>query len=269
MAERLAKPTGQSSVTQPDADAEHTAPSDYARIAWTVATGIFGIVLLLFIITGSVRVVTNSSLIYEWDWWRHNVEARTGLPKNQFIRGTEQIVEYFNDDTEFLDLRVHFGDGQDVPLYRQREILHMKDVKDLIQLVYLVEWLAFGYMLVFLAAGFYLRRWAFMQHLRTAMIWTGAGTLLVVGSLGIASLINFDAVFLQFHLIGFSNDLWLLDYNDFLLRMFPQGFFLDATLAVAIGSILAYLVLTAIVFWFARRVRTRQETANERAAQRR
>jgi integral membrane protein (TIGR01906 family) len=262
MAERLARPP----ATQPDTDAEHTAPSEYTRIAWIVATAVFGVALLLFLITGSVRTVTNSWLIYEWDWWRHNVEARTGLPKDQFIRGTEQIVEYFNDDTEFLDLRVHFGDGQDVPLYRQREILHMKDVKDLIQLVYLVEWLAFAYILAFLAAGFYLRRWGFLQPLRTSMIWTGAGTLLVVGGLGVASLIDFDAVFLQFHLIGFSNDLWLLDYNDFLLRMFPQGFFLDATLAVAIGSILGYLSLTAVVFWFARRVRNRQSAARDSEA---
>ena len=68
-----------------------------------------------------------------------------------------------------------------------------------------------------------------------------------IAVLGLASLIGFDTLFLKFHQIGFSNDFWQLDpriHN--LIAMFPQGFFLDATLFIAFLTMVKALLLMAI-----------------------
>ena len=59
-------------------------------------------------------------------------------------------------------------------------------------------------------------------------------TVVLLAVLGAVSLAGFDAVFTRFHLISFSNDLWRLDpRTDYLIRLFPEGFFLDTMLIVA------------------------------------
>ena len=51
---------------------------------------------------------------------------------------------------------------------------------------------------------------------------------------GAAAAIAFPWLFWIFHLVSFSNDLWLLDpRTDYLLIMFPLGFWFDATMRVA------------------------------------
>jgi integral membrane protein (TIGR01906 family) len=218
---------------------------------WTVGAILAGIALPLFLITGNVRVITNSSWLYEYDFNRYNIERRTGLPREELRRAADDIVDYFNNGDELLETQVNFGSG-DVALYEQREILHMRDVKDLMLLVNNVERTTFGLLLVFLIAGLLVRGWQFMPLLRRMMIWAGIGTLITVVAVGIATAINFEAVFTQFHVISFANDLWLLDpYNSYLLRIFPESFFLDATLIIAGMTIIEFMVLFGLVWVFA------------------
>jgi len=224
-------------------------------VLWVAGAILAGIALPLFLISGNVRVITNSRWLYEYDFNRYNIERRTGLPREELRRASDDIVDYFNDDREFLETQVNFGSG-DVALYEQREILHMRDVKDLMLLVNNVERATFGFLLAFMIAGLLVRGWQFMPLLFRMMIGAGIGTLVTVVAVGIATAISFDAVFTQFHLISFANDLWLLDpYNSYLLRIFPESFFLDATLIIAGMTIIEFTVLFGLVWVFASRSR--------------
>ena len=242
-----------------------SAPSLDARgwrsLAWGAAGAIFAVALPLLLISTNVRLIVNSTRLYEWDFDRYEIEARTGLPREELRSAAAQIRTYFNNDDEFLDVRVRFG-GDPVPLFREREVLHMRDVKDLVRGVFSIQLWALLYVLGFVAAGLLARRAAFMPLLRRGVIYSGIGSVVVVVGLGLAALINFDAVFTRFHLISFANDLWLLDpYSDYLLIMFPQGFFLDATLAIAIFTIVEFAAIAAAVWWVARRVGSRPGSA--------
>ena len=66
-------------------------------------------------------------------------------------------------------------------------------------------------------------------------------------AVGLAAVVNFDGLFLLFHRLSFANDLWMLDpRRDYLLVLFPAGFWFDATLRVAMTAILgAALLLSA------------------------
>ena len=70
-------------------------------------------------------------------------------------------------------------------------------------------------------------------------------TILSVLSLGFLSLTGFDKVFVTFHEISFSNDLWILDpRTDYLIMLFPFGFWFDTTIKIGIISIVISTIAT-------------------------
>ena len=80
-----------------------------------------------------------------------------------------------------------------------------------------------------------------------------SGLLLVVGGL---SYVDFGELFLRFHELSFSNDLWQLDPSrDYLLILFPEGFWLDVTLRIAALTGAEAAVLGLIGFALVRRAR--------------
>ena len=61
------------------------------------------------------------------------------------------------------------------------------------------------------------------------------------------ALVGFDTLFLLFHRISFANDLWQLNpRTDYLLIMFPLGFWLDATMRVALTAAAGAVALAAV-----------------------
>jgi len=61
---------------------------------------------------------------------------------------------------------------------------------------------------------------------------------------GIWALIDFEGLFLTFHLTSFSNDLWMLDPSkDYLIMMFPERFFFDAALFLVGSTAVEALIL--------------------------
>ena len=150
-----------------------------------------------------------------------------------------------NESPEFLaDLR--FDNG--TPLFNEREVSHMEDVKVVTK----------GALNVFYAAlaglallGLWSRRpqqlSAFLQGLkRGGWIMVGlAGAVAFVVLTGMFLLPNlFWSFFEGFHSLFFEGDSWLFEYSDTLIRLFPIRFWQDtflfaAGLAVAGGLGLA------------------------------
>jgi integral membrane protein (TIGR01906 family) len=60
------------------------------------------------------------------------------------------------------------------------------------------------------------------------------GSLVTVGLMIILALwafLGFERFFILFHVLSFSNQYWMLDpARDYLIRLFPGGFFYDAAL---------------------------------------
>ena len=64
---------------------------------------------------------------------------------------------------------------------------------------------------------------------------------------GLASLVSFRPLFTLFHQLSFSNELWQLDpATSYLVRMFPLGFWRDATLLIGLASVVQALFLAAV-----------------------
>ena len=199
-----------------------------------VGAAIFAIVLPLFLILFNTSYITNSEWLYDYGWWRNDIANRTGLPTEQLNRGADQIKYYFNNDEELLDLQVEYA-GADVSLYKEREILHMIDVKALMKSVFAITNWSGVVLLFLLAVGLITLKQDVFPLLLRSLKWSAivTGAFLVV--FGGTAVIDFGWLFTQFHFLSFANDLWLLDpYNDYLIIMFPQQFFFEATLFIGL-----------------------------------
>ena len=210
------------------------------------ATALAIIAIPVLLVTSSLRFAINAGGLYEYDFNRYDISLRTGILDPELSRIGEEIRDYFNDDSELIDIdAVIYGEVQ--PLFTEREIIHMKDVKGLIHTVYLWQWISLGYLAACMAGYAWLRRRESIPGVVRVGFWGGVVTLLIIGALGLGSLVGFEALFLKFHQLSFANDLWRLNpriHN--LIAMFPEPFFRDATLFVALMAIGQALLLVCV-----------------------
>ncbi len=203
----------------------------------------FVVAVPIFLIAVSARWVINAPILYSFGFDRHRVAAYTGIERAELLSAGRQIRDYFNGNDEYLDVRIQV-DGVRRSIYNEREIHHMKDVRGLVRGVYRISEAAGAFLLVYILARLAIAGRPALLRVLKLLRYGGILTLAIVGGLGLGSLVGFDRLFLAFHLVSFANDLWQLDpRTDNLVRMFPQGFFLDATLWIAGSSIVGAVAL--------------------------
>ena len=215
---------------------------------WTIIPAIIFITLIpVFLIAFNVRWVINFPPLYSYGFDAYDIPNYTGIERDELISAGRQIRDYFNNDEEFLSIQVTVNGVRVRNLYNEREVHHMKDVKGLVRGVYRVSEISAALLLIIALGGFALYRRRFTARLYRLLRWGGAFTLALVALVGLGALLGFDRLFLAFHLISFSNDLWQLDpRRDYLIAMFPQGFFFDATMLIALATITQAGILTAL-----------------------
>jgi integral membrane protein (TIGR01906 family) len=228
------------------------------------ATALFLIAVPVFLVTTNVRVAFNSVGLYTYGFDKYRIAEVTGIPDPELRRVAEELVAYFNGDTEPLDISVS---GQ--ALYNQQEITHMGDVKGLVRGVYWAQRGAWAVLAAFAVGGLALRRRAFIPGLLRGLRTGGALTLALLLVAGLAVAAAFRWLFYLFHVISFRNSLWQLDpRTDNLLRMFPEGFWFDATMMIAVATVAEALLLTG-ASWLALRYMARREGTVRRPRRRR
>ncbi len=201
---------------------------------------IFTLVLPIFLIAINVGYVTHSDWLYTYNWWRNGVSERTGLPTSELYSAADQIKAYFANDAERLDVQVNTSRGV-VSLFGEREILHMIDVKDLMRYVERVSVWSGGVLVLCAALGLAIRRGDFFASMSQWLRWCALVWGLMIATLVVVAIIDFTWIFTQFHLLSFANDLWQLDpFRHYLLLLFPERFFLEATLFIALLTVIEF-----------------------------
>ncbi|HEX9975659.1 MAG TPA: DUF1461 domain-containing protein, partial [Dehalococcoidales bacterium] len=130
--------------------------------------------------------------------------------------------------------------------------IHLKDVKGLVWLDYWV-WLGTAiYVIGYVVSSLFWSRHRY-RPLAGALVGGGSLTLALMLALGLWALVDFGQLLLQFHLLSFANEFWQLDpTHDYLIMLFPSGFYYDATifcagitagLAIMLGGVGGYLIL--------------------------
>jgi len=208
----------------------------------TINTILFIICIPVLLITTNVRFAVNDIRLYEYGFNKYEVSKTTGLDNEELTQTAQRLIDYFNSDEEFTDIEV----------FQEREIAHLKDVKGLIQLVYRLQIGILFFILIYIAFNFLLLRRALWREIARRFLWGSIATIGLIAVLGFLALVGFDDLFLWFHLVSFRNELWQLSPDAMLLLMFPQGFFNDATLFIAAGTILEAAIIGGIGWGFLR-----------------
>ncbi len=212
---------------------------------------LFTICLPLVLISAGLALAFNSLWLYNYGFEKYAARQTTGLAETELEKAARGLISYFNSGEETIQVTVT-KDGQPFRLFNQREAAHLRDVKGLVQLDYRVLLATGLYTLAFIGLSlFWWRNWRLLA--RGAM-WGGGLTLALMAVLRVVTLFGFDQFFYQFHLLSFSNDLWMLDpAEDYLIMLFPQGFWYDATQFIALGVGTAAALITGLAWALGRR----------------
>ena len=216
------------------------------RILIITARWLFILCLPALLLTASIGFAVNNQWLYEYGFDKYNVGQATGLADSELENAASGLIDYFNSNKDSIEITI-IKDGQSFTLFNQKEVAHLKDVKGLIWLDY---WVLLGtgvYVLVYAVVSLCWLARECRRRLATAVINGSGLTIVLILLLGLLALLDFDRFFLQFHLISFTNDLWQLDpTKDYLIMLFPQGFWYDATLFCAVLTVAMAAILAGV-----------------------
>ncbi len=227
-----------------------TLPGKVSDYVGTLLRRVFSLLFVLavpvFLLSLSLTWAFNDLRLYRYGFEKYDVSLTTGMELPELMRAARQVRGYFNSFDEPLVVRaVAFGVEREI--FSQREVLHMRDVKRMVWGVYGALAVSGLYLVGFTARGLGKNGRAFGGQVARLAALGGAVTAGSVALAGLASLLMFDTLFLLFHQLSFANDFWQLDPSrDYLVMMFPQGFWFDATLFVGLASLVMGLAIGAL-----------------------
>lgn len=169
----------------------------------------------------------------------HFPEDRYGFTLEDRLNFGNQTRRYLVTGLTLDDLReLQFDTGD--PIYLNRELKHLEDVKIVLQALFKVFW---GAVVVLVLGGVYANSRDWWNGFQRALSWGGwltAGLLLIITFL---SVVSFQQLFVTFHLIFFEGDSWLFSYSDTLIRLFPVRFWQDIFLVFGITTLAGGILL--------------------------
>ena len=198
---------------------------------------LFIVAVPVFLVTGSITWAFNNIGLYEGGFEKYRIAWVSGITPEDLRQVAVELRAYFNSGDEPLDVRTRIF-GSERELFNAKEIHHMYDVKRLLWGVYAAFAVSAVCLVALTAAGFALQRRAYTRTLARRALWGGGLTVGLLVAFGLLSVVAFDALFLLFHRVSFANDLWQLDpRTDYLVLLFPQGFWFDATMWAALRAL--------------------------------
>jgi len=226
--------------------------SSRQRLFLRVAVNFLIFLLPIVLILSSVFIVLYSARI-----WVPIEYRMPGFPEDQYGFNLDERLYWSSVDIEFLlrneDISYFdyyfLADGS--PMHNARELKHMQDVQVLLNVVkriLLGGWILTGTMIVLLwrASG---SRGIVNVLQRAARV-----TLIVIGVLIVGIVVSFGVLFVGFHRIFFEGDSWLFAYSDTFIRLYPQQFWRDCFILLAIVTVVEASLVYGIVKFMVRRM---------------
>lgn len=200
------------------------------RILTLAAQWVFILCLPVLLVTASIAWAANSLWLYRSGFEKYDVGQNTGLADSELETVATGLIDYFNSGEEYIRLTV-IKDGKPFDIFTREEGFHFKDVKGLFRLDYRVLLGTLIYCLVYTGVSLIRQRNRHRSRVARGTVGGSALTLALMLALGLGTLLNFDQLFLQFHIISFANKFWSAEGNMVLL--FPRGFWYDTALLCA------------------------------------
>lgn len=226
-----------------------------AALRW-LGSVLFVIAVPLFIILGNVLDVASDREFYLREFAVYGVGRVTGLDDAQLRNVADAFITFLKDPAAKLDVVVNLG-GTPRPLFNANEISHMRDVQGVFTGVRRLRLAAGAVLLILPLVGLTIGGSSFMPRLGLLLTIGGIVTVLVLVLCGLLSFVDFTEAFVKFHEIFFSGGNWQFDpRTDYLVMLFPEGFWFDSVMRIAMLSAIEAVVISAVgvgLVYFGRR----------------
>jgi len=201
------------------------------KIARGIVFWLFVFCLPVLIVTSVMRWAVNEIRLYEYGFEKYRIDEVTGIDVLQLKKVAQHLIDYFNLKVDSVQVLVT-KQGQQFVLFNEREIVHLEDVRNLVQLDYHVQLVVLALMFACILVFWLGFREGWRVPAR-GLFWGSVVTLGLMSFLALWAIIGFERLFILFHLVSFSNEYWILDpTRDYLIMLFPGGFFYDAALLI-------------------------------------
>ena len=189
----------------------------------------------------SIETSSYNKSYYIKSYEKYHIVEVTGKSLEQLGIISDDIISY---------LKGHGGDELLSPHFNQKEVLHMRDVQGLFDLAraikhggYIISILIFTYLL-------FKKEQTFIGK---TLLYGPLVTYLILIVSGLLASTDFNKYFTYFHLIFFTNDLWLLNpQTDLMIQMLPEPFFMGMAIRIVL-SFFIYLSIIQIVGYLYKR----------------
>lgn len=225
--------------------------------------------ILVVVLMPLVLVLTNvrimlTPLYINWEYNLPDFPADLyGFNKADRLKYSAIALDFLLNDAgiDFLGNQ-KFPDGQEAPpesrqyfiaprdatfMYNDRELKHMWDVKLVVKNA-LNVWMIAGLIWIVAAVALVWRPET-QPYLRSGLLIGAVFTVAVLILTGLYIAFGFDTFFVQFHQVFFTGNSWLFLWSDTLIRLFPEKFWYDVFLWIAVGAIVE-AGLFAAAAWF-------------------
>jgi len=220
-------------------------------VRWIVT---ISIPFLLALGTLAILISWNSPSFPRWEYGRISPD-KYGMKPEDRLRLAEANLEFLRHSEPASEAIILLEDlrmpGTDQSLFKEGELQHMEDVKELVDVF---KWV--GLILIFIViAGLSL----LLLKIETrnigyrAIAGGGLLTASILLVLVVLILVSWNLVFTQFHEVLFPPGTWSFSYSDSLIRLFPEQFWFDFGLLWTGSIFVEGIALIAVGQWLQRR----------------
>lgn len=218
------------------------------KLHW--CTGIilgFSVIAALLITSFEIAMYADFD-VYRQEYEKYDVLSDLDMTMDDVMYVTHEMMDYLRGEGDTLSVMTTV-EGQEQDFFNEQDRFHMAEVRDLFIGGLNIRLGACA--AVVLCIVFLLISRADIKKIIPRSYWIALGiTGIAVALIGIAAVVDFNAVFVQFHHIFFDNDLWIFDpAEDYMIRMLPEGLFYDMVMrigAIFVGGLAVVLVLSFI-----------------------
>jgi integral membrane protein (TIGR01906 family) len=187
-----------------------------ARILIVLSVPVFLLLMNLYIFM--------SPTFLRYEYGKADFPPAPGFTNEERLLVADTAITYLRSEASIEIL----GDleREEGPLFNERELAHMVDVKVVTRQVFLAHGLL-GLLIAFSLGVLLVIRYPRPQ-VSTSLLRGSLLTIALLIALVALVYLNFDWFFTRFHLVFFEGDSWIFDFSDTLICLFPTRFWFDA-----------------------------------------
>lgn len=206
----------------------------------------FSVIAALLITSFEIAMYADFD-VYRQEYEKYDVLSELDMTMDDVMYVTHEMMDYLRGEGDTLSV-VMTVEGQEQDFFNEQDRFHMGEVRELFIGGINIR---FGACVAaVLCVLFLVITRADIKKVVPRSYWialgvTGAAVILI----GIAAVVDFNAVFVQFHHIFFDNDLWIFDpAEDYMIRMLPEGLFYDMVMRIGAIFVVSLVVLLVLSF---------------------